>query len=64
MAYCGVINSVELGLFFLYRWTYLGTCRSLIVAGIWSKDAVEQQMSYMKRNSVRAAYIHKVERAG
>jgi hypothetical protein len=64
MAYCGVISSVELGLFFLYRWTYLGTCRSLIVAGIWSKGAVVLQMSYMKHNSARAAYIHKVDRAG
>ncbi|WP_341993001.1 tyrosine-type recombinase/integrase [Morganella morganii] len=36
-------------------------CSSLIESGIWSKDAVERQMSHMERNSVRAAYIHKAE---
>ncbi|CAJ0995382.1 hypothetical protein SODG_005526 [Sodalis praecaptivus] len=35
---------------------------SLIESGLWSKDAVERQMSHMERNSVRAAaYIHKAE---
>lgn len=28
---------------------------------MWSKDAVERQMSHQKRNSVRAAYIYKAE---
>ncbi|PHM42752.1 tyrosine-type recombinase/integrase [Xenorhabdus szentirmaii] len=36
-------------------------CSSLIESGLWSKDAVERQMSYQERNSVRAAYIHKAE---
>lgn len=36
-------------------------CSSLIESGLWYKDAVERQMSYMERNSVRAAYIHKAE---
>ncbi|WP_248900928.1 tyrosine-type recombinase/integrase [Escherichia fergusonii] len=34
-------------------------CSSLIESGLWSRDAVERQMSHMERNSVRAAYIHK-----
>jgi len=36
-------------------------CSSLIESGLWSNDAVERQMSHMKRNLVRAAYIHKAE---
>ena len=36
-------------------------CSSLIESGLWSRDAVERQMSHMERNSVRAAYIHKAE---
>ncbi len=36
-------------------------CSSLIESGIWSRDAVERQMSHMERNTVRAAYIHKAE---
>ena len=36
-------------------------CSSLIESGLWSRDAVEWQMSHMERNSVRAAYIHKAE---
>lgn len=36
-------------------------CSSLIELGLWSKDAVERQISHMERNSVRAAYIHKAE---
>jgi len=36
-------------------------CSSLIESGLWSKDAVERQMSHMERNSVGAAYIHKAE---
>ncbi|WP_329908240.1 tyrosine-type recombinase/integrase [Serratia quinivorans] len=36
-------------------------CSSLIESGLWSKDAVERQMSHMERNGVRAAYIHKAE---
>ncbi len=34
-------------------------CSSLVESGLWSRDAVERQMSHMARNSVRAAYIHK-----
>ena len=37
---------------------------SLIESGLWSKDAVERQMSHQERNSVRAAYIHKAEHLG
>ena len=36
-------------------------CSSLSESGLWSRDAVERQMSHMERNSVRAAYIHKAE---
>ncbi|CBG90095.1 putative integrase [Citrobacter rodentium ICC168] len=36
-------------------------CSSLIESGLWSRDAVERQMSHMERNSMRAAYIHKAE---
>ena len=36
-------------------------CSSLIESGLWSRDAVERQMSHMGRNSVRAAYVHKAE---
>ncbi|AMH12975.2 DUF4102 domain-containing protein [Citrobacter sp. FDAARGOS_156] len=36
-------------------------CSSLIESGLWSKDAVERQMSHKERNNVRAAYIHKAE---
>ncbi|EDK5237464.1 integrase [Salmonella enterica] len=36
-------------------------CSSLIESGLWSKDAVERQMSHQERNGVRAAYIHKAE---
>ncbi|WGL28659.1 tyrosine-type recombinase/integrase [Pectobacterium brasiliense] len=36
-------------------------CSSLIESGVWSKDAVERQMSHQERNGVRAAYIHKAE---
>lgn len=36
-------------------------CSALIESGLWSKDAVERQMSHLERNSVRAAYIHKAE---
>ncbi|HCU3903822.1 TPA: tyrosine-type recombinase/integrase, partial [Escherichia coli] len=36
-------------------------CSSLVESGLWSRDAVERQMSHMARNSVRAAYIHKAE---
>lgn len=39
-------------------------CSSLIESGLWSKDAVERQMSHQERNSVRAAYIHKAEHIG
>lgn len=30
-------------------------CSSLIESGLWSKDALERQMSHMERNTVRAA---------
>lgn len=36
-------------------------CSALVESGLWSKDAVERQMSHQERNSVRAAYIHKAE---
>lgn len=36
-------------------------CSALIESGLWSKDAVERQMSHQERNSVRAAYIYKAE---
>ncbi|EAM9237594.1 integrase arm-type DNA-binding domain-containing protein [Salmonella enterica] len=36
-------------------------CSSLIESGLWSKDAVERQISHQERNGVRAAYIHKAE---
>ncbi|EAM1840784.1 integrase arm-type DNA-binding domain-containing protein [Salmonella enterica subsp. enterica] len=36
-------------------------CSSLMESRLWSKDAVEKQMSHQERNSVRAAYIHKAE---
>ena len=36
-------------------------CSSLVESGLWSKDAVERQMSHKERNNVRAAYIHKAE---
>lgn len=36
-------------------------CSALIESGVWSRDAVERQMSHQERNSVRAAYIHKAE---
>lgn len=39
-------------------------CSSLIESGLWSRDAVERQMSHMERNSVCAAYIHKAEHLG
>uniref|UniRef100_UPI00159EE2B4 tyrosine-type recombinase/integrase n=1 Tax=Enterobacter hormaechei TaxID=158836 RepID=UPI00159EE2B4 len=32
-------------------------CSALIESGLWSKDAVERQMSHQERNNVRAAYI-------
>ena len=39
-------------------------CSSLIESGLWSKDAVERQMSHQERNTVRAAYIHKAAHMG
>ncbi|WP_349496083.1 tyrosine-type recombinase/integrase [Escherichia coli] len=36
-------------------------CSALIESGLWSRDAVERQMSHQERNSIRAAYIHKAE---
>lgn len=36
-------------------------CSALIESGLWSRDAVERQMSYQERNSVQATYIHKAE---
>lgn len=37
---------------------------ALIESGLWSRDAVERQMSHHERNSIRAAYIHKAEHLG
>lgn len=42
-------------------WHVVLTCSPLIESGMWSKDAVERQMSHQERNSVRASYIHKAE---
>lgn len=39
-------------------------CSSLIESGLWSRDAVERQMSHQERSSVRVAYIHKAEHLG
>lgn len=39
-------------------------CSSLIESGLWSRDAVERQMSHQERSSVRAAYILKAEHLG
>ncbi len=36
-------------------------CSVLIESGLWSRDAVERQMSHQERNSVRAVYIHKAQ---
>ncbi len=36
-------------------------CSSLIESSLWSRDAVERQMSHQERNGVRATYIHKAE---
>ncbi|GLR10938.1 hypothetical protein GCM10007905_36580 [Mixta theicola] len=36
-------------------------CSALVESELWSKDAVEWQMSHQERNSVRAAYIHRAE---
>lgn len=33
-------------------------CSSLIESGLWSRDAVERQMSHMERNSVRALAVY------
>lgn len=35
--------------------------RALSESGLWSKDAIEKQISHQERNSVRAAYIHKAD---
>ena len=31
---------------------------ALTESGLWSRDAVERQMSHQERNEVRAAYVH------
>ncbi|EKI6107536.1 integrase arm-type DNA-binding domain-containing protein [Salmonella enterica] len=36
-------------------------CSALVESELWSRDAVERQMSHQERNSVRAAYMHKAE---
>lgn len=36
-------------------------CSALVESGLWSRDAVERQMSHKERNGVHAAYIHKAE---
>lgn len=33
-------------------------CSALTESGLWSRDAVERQMSHLERNEVRAAYVH------
>ncbi|MEE3661754.1 integrase arm-type DNA-binding domain-containing protein [Brenneria sp. g21c3] len=36
-------------------------CAALSESGLWTKEAIEKQMSHQERNSVRAAYVHKAE---
>jgi integrase len=36
-------------------------CSALTESGLWTKDAVERQMSHQERNKVRSAYTHKAE---
>lgn len=36
-------------------------CSALIESGLWSRDAVERQMSHQERDGVRAAYIHRAQ---
>lgn len=36
-------------------------CSALVESSLWSRDAIEKQMSHQERNGVRAAYIHKAE---
>lgn len=36
-------------------------CTALNESALWSKDAIERQMSHKERNGVRAAYVHKAE---
>ena len=36
-------------------------CGALNESGLWSKDAIERQMSHKERNGVRAAYVHSAE---
>lgn len=36
-------------------------CSALVESELWSRDAIERQMSHQERNSVRAAYIHRAE---
>lgn len=45
----------------MWAWFQDNGMQFIIESGIWSKDAVERQMSHQERNSVRAAYIHKAE---
>jgi len=33
-------------------------CSALVESGLWTKDAVERQMSHQERDNVRGAYIH------
>ncbi|HCR1139957.1 TPA: integrase arm-type DNA-binding domain-containing protein [Klebsiella aerogenes] len=36
-------------------------CSALAESELWSRDAVERQMSHQERNNVRAAYVHKAK---
>jgi integrase len=36
-------------------------CSALSESGLFTRDAVERQMSHQERDGVRAAYIHKAE---
>lgn len=36
-------------------------CSALVESGLWSRDAVERQMSHQEHNNVRAAYIYLAE---
>ena len=36
-------------------------CGALNESGLWTRDAIERQMSHKERNGVRAAYVHSAE---
>ena len=36
-------------------------CSALVESGLYSRNAVERQMSHLERSNIRTAYIHKAE---